>query len=171
LNIRLIFSAAFLGMSLSFSPAVFAQTGDLKIGFVDFQRVLRQAPSAVKAAKEIENEFSGREQELQKMAKRLQTMQENMEKNALTLSDSERRGKEREFSDVSREFQRKQREFREDLSLRQNEALSTITDRANKAVRVIAEEGKFDLILQDAVWVSPRLDITEKVVKALTEGK
>jgi outer membrane protein len=149
--------------------ASFAQAAELKIGYVDTQRIFRTAPSAVKAAKDIENEFSSRDQGLQKMAKQLQSMQEAVEKNALTMSESERRSKEREFSDLSREFQRKQREFREDLSLRQNEANAAIIEKANKAIRQIADAEKFDLILQDVVWVHQRLDITDKVVKALSD--
>jgi outer membrane protein len=145
--------------------ASFAQ--DLKVGYVDTQRVFRTAPAAVKAAKDIETEFSARDQSLQKTAKQLQTLQESVEKNALTMSESERSKKEREFSELSREFQRKQREFREDLNLRQNEANAAIIEKANKAIKQIAEAEKFDLILQDVVWVSPRLDITDKVVKAL----
>lgn len=151
--------------------ASLASAADFKVGYVDIQRVFRQAPSAVKAAKAIESEFSARNQELEKTAKRLQAMQESLEKNALTLSESERRNKEREFADATRDFQRKQREFREDLSLRQNEAQAAIIDRANKAVRAIAEGEKFDLILQDAVWINPNLDITDKVIKALSDGK
>jgi outer membrane protein len=87
------------------------------------------------------------------------------------MSDSERRAKEREFNDVNRDFQRRQREFREDLNLRQNEEMAAIYDRVNKVIKQIAEAEKFDLILQEAVFVSPRIDITEKVIKALSESK
>lgn len=151
--------------------APLAQAADLKVGYVDTQRIFRNAPSAIKAAKEIEAEFSKRDQDLQRMAKQLQGMQENMEKNAVTMSESERRNKEREFSELSREFQRRQREFREDLNLRQNEANAAIIEKANRAIKQIADSEKFDLILQDVVWVSPKLDITDKVVKALSDGK
>jgi outer membrane protein len=171
LNIKPAIAASLCAGALILSVAPLVEASDLKIGYVDTQRILRNAPAAVQAAKDIEKEFSGRDQELQKMAKKLQGLQENMEKNAVTMSESERRNKEREYADLSREFQRKQREFREDLSLRQNEALATISDKANKAIRQIAESEKFDLILQDAIWFSPRLDITEKVVKALSDGK
>jgi outer membrane protein len=148
-----------------------AQAADLKVGYVDTQRIFRNAPSAIKAAKEIEAEFSKRDQDLQRMAKQLQGMQESMEKNAVTLSESERRNKEREFADLSREFQRKQREFREDLNLRQNEANAAIIEKANRAIKQLADSEKYDLILQDVVWVSPRLDITDKVIKAISDGK
>jgi len=168
LNTRSILTTACLALLFT---ASLASAADFKIGYVNLQRVFLQAPFAVKAAKDIENEFSARDQELQKTAKRLQTMQETLEKNALTLSESERRNKEREFADASRDLQRKQREFREDLSLRQNEAQASIIDRANKAVRVIAESEKFDLIIQEAVWINPNFDITDRVIKALSDGK
>jgi outer membrane protein len=146
---------------------VAAQSADLKVGYVDTQRIFRTAPAAVKAAKDIEAEFSKRDQELQRMAKRLQTMQETAARDAPTLSESQRRSKEREFEELTREFNRKQREFREDLNLRQNDVNAAIIEQANKAIKQIANSEKFDLILQDAVWVSPKLDITDKVVKAL----
>ncbi len=148
-----------------------ADANELKIGYVNTQRVFRDAPAAVKAAKKLEGEFAKRDQDLQRIAKQLQGMQENLEKNSPTMSETERRNKEREFGDLSRDFQRKQREFREDLNLRQNEENAAVIEKANKAIKQIAESEKYDLILQDVVWVSPKLDITEKVVKALSEGK
>lgn len=148
-----------------------AIAAELKVGYVNTQRIFRDAPAAVKAAKKLEGEFSKRDQDLQRMAKQLQGMQENLEKNSVTMSETDRRAKEREFADLSRDFQRKQREFREDLNLRQNEENAAVIEKANKAIKQIAEADKFDLILQDVVWVSPRLDITDKVIKALTEGK
>lgn len=148
-----------------------ALAAELKVGYVNTQRIFRDAPAAVKAAKKLEGEFSKRDQDLQRMAKQLQGMQENLEKNSVTMSETDRRAKEREFADLSRDFQRKQREFREDLNLRQNEENAAVIEKANKAIKQIADAEKFDLILQDVVWVSPRLDITEKVIKALTESK
>lgn len=143
----------------------------LKVGYVNTQRIFRDAPTAVKAAKKIEAEFSRRDQDLQRIAKQLQTMQETLEKNALTLSESERRLKEKDLNELSRDFQRKQREFREDLNLRQNEENAAIIEKANKAIKQLAESEKYDLIVQDVVWVSPKLDVTDKIIKALSEGK
>lgn len=143
----------------------------LKIGFVNTQRIFRDAPAAVKAAKKLESEFSKRDQDLQRIAKQLQGMQEKLEKDAVTMSESERRSKEREFGELSRDFQRKQREFREDLNLRQNEENAAVIEKANKAIKQIAEAEKYDLIVQDVVYINPKLDITDKVIKALTEGK
>ena len=150
---------------------VSAASDAVKIGYVNTQRIFRDAPSAVRAAKKIEAEFSKRDQELQRMAKQLQSMQENLEKDSVTMSESDRRTKEKNLNDLSREFQRKQREFREDLNLRQNEENTAIIDKANQAIRQIAESENYDLILQDVVWVSPKLDITDKVIKALADGK
>jgi outer membrane protein len=142
-----------------------------KIGYVNTQRVFRDAPAAVKAQKKLDAEFSRRDQDLQVVAKKLQTLQENLEKNGVTMSESERRNKERELNDLNRDFQRRQREFREDLNLRQNEEMAAVLEKANKAIKQIAENEKFDLILQDVVWVSPKLDITDKVIKALSDDK
>ncbi len=144
---------------------------ELKVGYVNTQRIFRDAPAAQKAGKKLEGEFARRDQDLQKMSKQLQGLQENLEKNSVTMAETERRAKEKEFGELSREFQRRQREFREDLNLRQNEENAAVIEKANKAIKQIAEAEKFDLILQDVVWVSPRLDITDRVIKALAEGK
>ena len=152
-------------------PAAQASAAELKVGYVNTQRIFRDAPTAVKAQKRIEAEFSKRDQDLQRMAKQLQALQESLEKNSVTMSEAERRSKEKELNDLSREFQRRQREFREDLNLRQNEENAAIIEKANKAIKQIAETEKYDLIVQDVVWVSPKLDITDKIIKALSDGK
>ncbi|HUW38622.1 MAG TPA: OmpH family outer membrane protein [Rhodocyclaceae bacterium] len=145
-------------------------SAEIKIGFVNSQRILNDAPQAAKAKKKIEKEFEKRDQDLQKVAKQLQTMQANMQKNSVTMSDSERLDKERQFNELNRDFQRKQREFREDLNLRQNEEMAAIFDKVNKVIKNIAETEKFDLILQEAVYASPRIDLTDRVIKALSDG-
>ena len=147
------------------------EANELKVGYVNTQRIFRDAPAAQKAAKKLEGEFSRRDQELQRMAKQLQGLQENLEKNSVTMAESDRRNKEKEFGELSREFQRKQREFREDLNLRQNEENAAVIEKANRAIKQIAEAEKYDLVLQDVVWVSPKLDMTDRVIKALAEGK
>ena len=156
---------------LSALLATNVEAAELKVGYVNTQRIFRDAPAAQKAAKKLEGEFAKRDQELQRMAKQLQGLQENLEKNSVTMSENERRAKEKEFGELSREFQRRQREFREDLNLRQNEENAAVIEKANKAIKQIAEAEKFDLILQDVVWVSPRLDITDRVIKALSDAK
>lgn len=166
------FATLLVAMMLAVLPASFASAAEtLKVGYVNIQRIFRDAPAAVKAAKKIEAEFSKRDQDLQQMAKQVQALQESLEKNAVTMSESERKAKEKDLNEQSREFQRKQREFREDLNLRQNEENAAIIEKANKAIMQLAESEKFDLILQDAVYHSPKLDVTDKIVKALSEGK
>jgi len=146
-----------------------AQSAELKIGFVDHERVLREAAPAVKAQKKIEQEFSKRDQELQRLSKQLKEAQDTLEKSGAGLTDADRKNKEREFADLNREFQRKQREFREDLNQRRNEELASVLERENRAINQIADAEKFDLVLQEAVYRSPRIDITDKVIKALAD--
>ena len=141
-----------------------------KIGFVNSQKILNDAPQAARAKKKIEKDFEKRDQDLQRIAKQLQGMQDNLDKNAVTMAESERRTKEREFGDLNRDFQRKQREFREDLSQRQNEEMAAIFERVNKIIKQIAEAEKYDIIFQEAVYANPRIDITDRVIKALGDG-
>lgn len=162
--LRKIAFALFALMSLS----VMAQS-DIKVGFVDTERILRDSAPAKKAQQKLEKEFETRSKELEKLAKQLQGMQQGMEKNAVTLSDADKRAKEREFSDMNRDMQRREREYREDLNQRRNEELAAVLDRANKAIRQIAEAEKYDVIFQEVVYRSPRIDITEKVLKALAD--
>ncbi|SBT05256.1 Outer membrane chaperone Skp (OmpH) [Candidatus Accumulibacter aalborgensis] len=166
-KIAMLLVALMASLPLSYASAV----EPLKIGYVNTQRLFRDAPAAVRAAKKIEQEFSKRDQDLQRLAKQVQGLQESLEKNGLTMNEPERRAKEKDLGEMSREFQRKQREFREDLNLRQNEENAAIIEKANKAIKQLAESEKYDLIVQDVVWVSPKLDITDKVVKALSDSK
>jgi outer membrane protein len=153
-------------------PVSYASAVDqLKVGYVNTQRLFRDAPAAVRAAKKIEQEFSKRDQDLQRLAKQVQGLQEALEKNGVTMAEPERRSKEKDLGELSREFQRKQREFREDLNLRQNEENAAIIEKANKAIKQLAENEKYDLIVQDVVWVSPKLDITDKVIQALSDPR
>lgn len=162
-RLLLLFIAAAL---LTGAPAY---ATEMKIGFVNTERIFRDAAPAVRAQKKIEKEFEKRDQDLQKMAKQLQSMRETLEKEGVTMPEADKRNKEREFSEMSRDFQRKQRELREDLNLRRNEELAAVLERANKAIKQIAEAEKFDIIFQEAVYASPRIDITDKVIKALAD--
>jgi outer membrane protein len=142
-----------------------------KFGFVNTERILREAAPAQRAQKKIEAEFKKRDDELAKIAGELKKLQDELEKNAVTMSETQRRTKERDFGELNRDFQRRQREFREDLNQRRNEELAQVVQQANGVIRQIAEQEKFDIIFQDAVFASPRIDITEKVIKALDAGK
>jgi outer membrane protein len=142
-----------------------------KLGFVNTERILRDAQPAQRAQKKIEAEFQKRDQELAKIAEQLKRMQDDLDRNSVTMGEAQRRNREREFADLNRDFQRKQREFREDLNQRRNEELAQVVELANRVIRQIAEQEKFDIIFQDAVFASPRIDITDKVIKALDSGK
>jgi outer membrane protein len=152
---------------LMFSASAMAEG---KIGAINLQKILADAPQAARAKKKIEKDFEKRDQELQRIAKQLQGLQESIDKNAVTMAESERRTKEREFGELNRDFQRKQREFREDLSQRQNEEMAAIFERVNKIVKQIAEAEKYDIIFQEAAYINPRVDITDKVIKAMGDG-
>jgi len=159
----------FLVALLLLSAVASAQSVDFKIGFVSTERLFREAAPAVRALKKLEKEFAPRDQELQKLAKQAKDLQTQIEKDGVTMPESERRNKEAEAGRLNRDLQRVQREFREDLNLRKNEELSQVLERANKVIQEIAEKEKYDLILQEAVYRSPRIDITEKVLKALSD--
>lgn len=152
-----------------------AQAADFRVGVVDTERVLRESAPAMKAEKRIEKEFSGRDQEIKKLMRQAKELQSLLEKDGSKLSDADHRNKERELTAMNVNLQRMQREFREDLNLRKNEELSIVLEQANKAIQAIAEAEKYDLILQEAVYRNPRIDITDKVIKHLageaTDGK
>lgn len=151
--------------------AMAGQAADFKIGFVDAERINRESAPAERAARQLEKEFAPRQQELLRREAQIKALQSQLEKEAVTMSESERRAKEQELARLSIEFQRLQREFREDLNIRRNQEISALLERANRVIRQIAEAEKFDLIVQDAVYRSPRIDITDRVLKALAEGK
>jgi len=142
-----------------------------KFGFVNTERIMRDSAPAQRAQKKIEGEFTKRDQELSRVADQLKQMQQDLEKNAVTMSDAQRRTKERELGELDRDFQRKRREFQEDLNQRRNEELAQVLEQANRAIRAIAEQEKYDIIFQDAVYANPRIDITERVIKALDGSK
>ena len=143
-------------------------TADTKIGFVNTEKLLREAPFSIAAQKRLEKEFSAREQELQKMAKQARDVQGQLDKEGVTMSETERKNKERELANLNREFQKQSREFREDLNLRRNEELSQIQERARKVIVEIAKTEKYNIIIeQAAVYVDPKNDITDRVMKAL----
>ncbi len=148
-----------------------AQAQDLKIGYVDLQRVLRDAQPAKAAQAKLESEFGKREKELADLAARLKAASERLDRDAPTLAESERSRRQRELVEQDREFQRKRREFQEDLTQRKNEELAQVLDRANRAVKQIFDQEKYDLIVQEVVFASPRVDITKRVIDALNNGK
>jgi outer membrane protein len=141
-----------------------------KIGVVQIERIVRDSQPAMRAQKKLEVEFSKREAELAKVADQLKRLQDELEKDAVTMPEAQRRNKERDFAELNRDFQRKQREYREDVNQRRNEELGQVIELANRIIRQIAESEKYDIIFQEAAYANPRIDITDKVIKAL-DGK
>ena len=154
--------------------AASASADDLKIGYVNSDRVLRDATPAKAAQAKLEAEFSKREKDLADIASRLKAASDKLDKDGPTLAEADRARRQRELVDQDRELQRKRREFQEDLNQRKNEELGAVVERTNKVIKQIFETEKYDLILQEAVFWSPKVDITDKVIKALnaqTAGK
>ena len=150
---------------LALAPVVQAQ--ELKIGYVNSERVLREAAPAKAAQAKLEAEFSKREKDLTDQAAKLKAAADKLDKDAPTLSETERNRRQRELVEQDRDIQRKRREFQEDLNQRKNEALAGVVERANRVIKQIFDSEKYDVILQEVVFAGPRVDITEKVIKAL----
>lgn len=140
---------------------------DTKIGFVNTERIFRESQLAIRAQKKLEKEFSNREQEIQKQIKQARDLQTFIEKEGLTLSEADRARRERELANLNRDIQRAQREFREDLNQRKNEEFAAVHERARKAIMELAEREKFDLILENVVYASGRVDITDRIIRIL----
>jgi len=144
-----------------------AQAQELKVGFVNTERILRDSAPAKASQQKLEQEFSKREKQIQDAANKLKEMSTKLERDATVMPESERVKRQREAAELERDVQRRQREFREDLNQRRNEELAAVVERANRAIRQIAEAEKFDIIFQEAVYASTRIDITDKVIRAL----
>jgi len=156
-------------VALALAAAGAAGAAEMKIGFVNTERVFREAAPAKRAQQALEREFSTRNTELGRIEKQGRDLQTELERENVTMPESARREKERQLADISRNFQRIQREIREDLNLRRNEELAKVQERATRVINQIAEQEKFDLILQEAVFASGRIDITDKVIRALAD--
>ncbi|CAN4271549.1 HlpA Outer membrane protein [Methylophilaceae bacterium] len=145
-----------------------AVAAELKVGYVQVDKILQEAPQTAESGKKLEREFSPRSQELDRTQKQIRDIEVSLDKEGVTLSESERRNKERDVSNLKIEFQRKQRELREDINLRKNEELSVLQDRINKAVQTVSETDGYDLVVYGGVaYASKKIDITDKVLKLL----
>lgn len=155
--------------ALCLAQQVQAQTQEAKIGFVNTERIFREATPAKSAQVKIDQEFSKREKELQETAARLKALSEKLDKDVAVIAEGDRLKRQRELTDLDKDFQRKQREFREDLNQRKNEELASVLERTTRVIKQIAEAEKYDIVFQDAVYASPRIDITDKVLKLLNK--
>ncbi len=162
--LRRCYAGILLGSLLVWAPV---QAQEFRIGFVSTDRIFKEAGTAKAAQAKLEQEFSKREKELVEQGAALKTMADKFEREALTLPEGQRASRQKQLVDQDRDFQRKRREFQEDLNARKNEELQQVLERANKVVKQVAEAEKYDLILQEAVYVNPKHDITDKVIKVL----
>ncbi|NOU26162.1 MAG: OmpH family outer membrane protein [Methylotenera sp.] len=141
---------------------------DLKVGYVQVDKILQEAPQTAESGKKLEKEFSPRSQELDRLAKQIKDLETALDKDGLTITEAERRSKERDVQNIKTEFQRKQRELREDINLRKNEELGSLQDRINKAVQSVAKAENYDLVMYSGVaYAADKIDITDKVLKSL----
>ncbi len=161
---RTLLAGVFLGALTMLSTA---QAQDFRVGFVNTDRIFREANSAKAAQTKLEQEFSKRQKDLEDMGANLKGQSEKFEREAPTLAESQRAARQKQLVELDRDFQRKQREFQEDLNSRKNEELQLVLERANKVVKQVAEQEKYDVILQEAVYINPKYDITDKVIRAL----
>jgi outer membrane protein len=161
------FSCRFVLVALLGALALAAQAQDFRVGFVNTDRIFREANTAKASQAKLEQEFARREKELNELGAGLKAASEKFEREAPTLPESQRGTRQKALIDQDREFQRKRREFQEDLNSRKNEELQQVLERANRVVKQVAEQEKYDLILQEAVYINPKHDITEKVIRAL----
>ena len=160
--------AALALAALALVSPVHAQ--DFRVGFVNTDRIFKEATSAKAAQAKLEQEFSKREKELLDQGAAIKVQSDKLEREGPTLSEAQRATRQKQLVDLDRDFQRKRREFQEDLTSRKNEELQLVLERANKVVKQVAEAEKYDLVLQDAVYINPKHDITDKVIKALNTG-
>ena len=160
-------TCTFAASFAAFVPVVAHAQQDLKVGFVSTERIFRDAAPAKAATAKLEQEFSKRDKDLQELAARLKSTAEKLDKDAPVIGDAERTKRQRELAEMDKDFQRRQREFREDLNQRRNEELAVVLEKANKVIKQLAEAEKYDIVFQEAVYFSPRIDITDKVLKAL----
>lgn len=151
--------------------ALAAHAQEFRVGFVNTDRIFREANTAKAAQAKLEQEFSKREKELGAQGDSLKNASDKFEREAPTLSENQRAQRQKQLVDQDRDFQRKRREFQEDLNARKNEELQQVLERANRVVKQVAEAEKYDVILQEAVYINPKHDITDKVIKALNGAK
>jgi outer membrane protein len=158
--------SSLLAVTACLSPVI--QAAELKVGYVQVDKILQDAPQTAESGKKLEREFSPRSQELDKMQKQIRDIENALDKEGVTITETERRNKERDASNLKIEFQRKQRELREDINLRKNEELSSLQDRINAAVKNVSETEGYDLVVYGGVaFASKKIDITDKVLKLL----
>lgn len=166
---RLITRAAVLAVASLAVTVAAAQ--EFRVGAVSLERILREANAAKAATAKLEQEFARREKEVEAMGTQLKAASERLDRDAPTLSETQRATRQRQLVEQDREFQRKRREFQEDLGIRRNEELQGVIERANRVIKQVAEAEKYDLVIQEWVYINPKHDITEKVISGLNNSR
>lgn len=150
------------------SVAGMASAQDIKAGFVDTARLLKEAPQAEAARKKLESEFAPRDQKIVDMQTELKALDEKQERDAKIMSEADRRKLERDIVSLRRDIKRAKEEFYEDLNIRRNEELAKLKEQIDRVVEALAKEQRYDLIFSDYVeFASDRVNITEKVLQRL----
>lgn len=168
---RFVTSVAVVLLGMTAVGAASAQDNtSSRLGYVSLERILRDSAPAKAAQSKLDAEFSSRQKELTDTAARLKPLYDYLEKNSAVISDAERARRQKELSDQEKDFQRRQREFNEDLNQRKNEELAAVVDKANRVIKEIAQSGKYDMIFQEAVYINPRVDLTDQVIKILNSS-
>lgn len=168
---RFVTSVAVVLLGMTAMGAASAQDNtSSRLGYVSLERILRDSAPAKAAQSKLDAEFSSRQKELTDTAARLKPLYDYLEKNSAVISDAERARRQKELSDQEKDFQRRQREFNEDLNQRKNEELAAVVDKANRVIKEIAQSGKYDMIFQEAVYINPRVDLTDQVIKILNSS-
>ena len=168
---RFVTSVAVVLLGMTAVGAASAQDNTSnRLGYVSLERILRDSAPAKAAQSKLDAEFSSRQKELTDTAARLKPLYDYLEKNSAVISEAERARRQKELSDQEKDFQRRQREFNEDLNQRKNEELAAVVDKANRVIKEIAQSGKYDMIFQEAVYINPRVDLTDQVIKILNSS-
>lgn len=145
-----------------------AHAAELKIGFVNAPRVLEVSPQAEQARIQLEKEFAPRDKEIEDLQKSLRKMEDKLNRDGAVMSEAERLKLEKKTRVGARDLKRSREEFREDLSIRKNEAFERLRRRVFEVIQTIASNNKYDLIVSEGVlYASQSIDITNLVLKEL----
>jgi outer membrane protein len=145
-----------------------AQAQELRIGYVNTDRIFKESTTSKAAQAKLEQEFAKRQKDLEERGAQLKAFADKFDREGPTLSEAQRLARQKEWGEMNRDFERRKREFQEDVNARKSEEFQQVLERANRVVRQIAESEKLSVVLQEAVYVDPKYDITEKVIKALS---
>ena len=152
------------------SAAALPAMAQTKVAVVNFERILRESPQSKRAESRLEAEFKKKEADLNDLASRLRAAGEKLDKDSLTLSETQRRERQNQLADMDRDFQRRQRDLRDEVGQRKQAEFSEVVNAANRAIKAVSEKEGYDLVFQEAAYANPKIDITDKVIKAMVDA-